>query len=1153
LHYVAGLSIGEEIRRRRVRWFVSGLAAATAVFALDTATSEKVVTLIALFAVPPFVAAVGASRMQTLIVAVYSIALTIPSGLIDGIFGDFEHVLKVVVVAVAALAAVRVATVRDRADLSTALDYTVANTLAESATLDEATPRLLERIGDVLGWQAGALWEGAPGGTTLRCVATWQVHRDDLERYEEFRRPLEFVPGVGLPGIVWKSGAPEWVYDFATDERFPRAQAAARAGLHSALAFPVVGDQGVRGVVEFFTTAKRRPDHDLMALTARIGRDIGQQVVRRRAEEAVRQSEALRGAVLESALDCMITMNHEGRIVEFNGAAERTFGYRRAEVAGKLLGEVIVPPSLRQAHARGLERYLSTREARILGKRIELTGIRSDGSEFPLEVAVTRIGTQEPPLFAGYLRDLTEQKRAEQSSQRLAAIVEHSNDAIIAVKPGGEVIAWNPGAERLYGYTAEEAIGRHIGFTVPPQHEDELTELLQRAESGEGVQNHQTERLRKDGMLIDVALTLSPLKDGDGAPIGTAAIIRDITSQKREERRAAFIADAVQVLDGSLDFDVVVRNLVRLIVPRLADFSAIYAPDPDGSIRVLEMRHTLAERAEVHRQLEERYPNRFDDGSQGIPDVLRTGEALLFREVDDEMLAQSIRDEEHLRLLHGLGVRSAMIVPLRARGETFGVITFVSSESERQFDEDDLAFATELARRAALSIDNARLYADLEERRRELEFLARASAELDASLDLGTTLQRVADLTVPYLADGCMVDLIDEHDELRRVASASSFEDVEPVLKRLRSHHIDLEGPHPIAQALRTGHSQHIEHVTDDLRREWSPTDAYLEDIRSWPARGVVVAPMRARGKTLGTIALASFTERPFTQRALATIEELARRAAIAVDNARLYGERSYIAARLQQSLLPPHLPDVPGLEIAARFRPAGEAYDVGGDFYDIFETGTGSWAIAMGDVCGKGADAAALTAMARYTIRATAIRAAQTPERVLSLLNEVLLTEAPREQFLTVAYANLDVREGQAELAIASAGHPLPLLLHADGRLEHVGQPGTLLGVIPQIELHAARLLLGPGDTIVFYTDGVTEARTENGEMFGIEGLRSAVLACVGCDAAEVAERIESSLTDAHIDRPRDDIAIVVVQVSGTGVDVGRLEPAAAVAGGEA
>jgi serine phosphatase RsbU (regulator of sigma subunit) len=201
-----------------------------------------------------------------------------------------------------------------------------------------------------------------------------------------------------------------------------------------------------------------------------------------------------------------------------------------------------------------------------------------------------------------------------------------------------------------------------------------------------------------------------------------------------------------------------------------------------------------------------------------------------------------------------------------------------------------------------------------------------------------------------------------------------------------------------------------------------------------------------------------------------------------------------------------------------------------------------------MGDVCGKGADAAALTAMARYTIRATGIRAAQSPQRVLSLLNDVLLTEAPREQFLTVAYANIRVGEDATELAIASAGHPLPLLLHADGRLEQVGAPGTLLGVVPQIELHPVVLELQPGDTLVFYTDGVTEARTTSGGMVGMEGLMSTVMACTGCDAAEVAERIESSLTDANVERPRDDIAIVVVQVSGAGPDASRLASAAAV-----
>ena len=165
--------MGTEIRRRRSRWFAAGIAAATAVFVLDAATADKVVTLVALLAVPPFVAAVGASRLQTLIVALYSIALTVPAGLIDGIFGKFEHVLKAVVVAVVALAAVRIAAVRERAELGNAFDLSVANALAESSTLDEATPRLLEAIGDLLGWQAGALWEITQGSGTLRCVSTW--------------------------------------------------------------------------------------------------------------------------------------------------------------------------------------------------------------------------------------------------------------------------------------------------------------------------------------------------------------------------------------------------------------------------------------------------------------------------------------------------------------------------------------------------------------------------------------------------------------------------------------------------------------------------------------------------------------------------------------------------------------------------------------------------------------------------------------------------------------------------------------------------------------------------------------------------------------------------------------------------------------------
>jgi PAS domain S-box-containing protein len=1135
------------------------------VFLLDVATSSEFV-LISVLAVPPFVTAVGAGRTETLVVAMYSIVLAVVAGSIDELFGTFEYVLKVGVVGAAALFAVRVATVRSRAELGAALDFAVAHALATTSMLAEATPKLLDEIGALLGHRAGAIWELAPSEDKLICVEIRHAGNGALQRFAELSRQLEFPMGIGFPGRVWRTGEPTWLENLRLDSSFARGQAATAAGLSGAIAFPITTARGVRGVVEFYTDTAREPDGELFPILRRLGRQIGQHFERRGVEEAIRHSEALRGAVLESALDCVITMNHEGLIVEFNPAAERTFGYKRAEAVGKPLADLIIPPSLRRQHREGLARFQATGEAGVVGKRLELSGMRSDGSVFPVELSITQIIGHEPPMFAGYLRDVTIRKQAEEGMQRLATIVEHSNDAIIAVKPGGEIIAWNPSAERLYGYSPDEAIGRNIAMTVPADRQDEVRELLRKADAGEAVENFETVRMRKDGTPIDISITLSPLKDPDGKLIGTAGIARDITVQKQAERerlrlleneraarrraeelerRATFIAEAVPVLGSSLEFEVVVGNFVKLAVPNLADWCAIHTAEPDGTIKLLAVGHSDPAKEELAWELDRRYPTNLDQ-PEGVPAVLRTGRPQLVAEITEELLEASANDTRYREIVRELGLKSGMIVPLRAREQTFGTITFVSAESNRRYDEDDLEFVMELAKRASLSIDNARLHGDLEARGAELEFLASASAALDRSLDLDRTLQSVADLAVPYLADGCMVDLLDDTGVIRRVASASSDPSIRAILKRLQSHELDLEGSHPIATAMRTGELQVVEEITDELRKSWARDDAYLEDVRAWPGRAAVVAPMRARGRMLGAIALASFGERRFTPQVVATIEELARRAAVAVDNARLYGERSYIASRLQQSLLPPHLPDVPGLEIAARFRPAGEAYDVGGDFYDIFETGLGSWAIALGDVCGKGPDAAALTALARHTLRATAIRAKLRPEHILTVLNDVLIAEAPSQQFLTVTYADLRIADSGTEATVASAGHPLPLLLRGDGRVEHVGDSGTLLGVVPDPELSATELELSPGDTLVFYTDGVTEARTREG-LFGHEGLRSTVSACAGCDAAEVAERIENTLLDVQVERPRDDIAIVVVQIPGNGVVSSRREPALA------
>ncbi len=251
----------------------------------------------------------------------------------------------------------------------------------------------------------------------------------------------------------------------------------------------------------------------------------------------------------------------------------------------------------------------------------------------------------------------------------------------------------------------------------------------------------------------------------------------------------------------------------------------------------------------------------------------------------------------------------------------------------------------------------------------------------------------------------------------------------------------------------------------------------------------------------------------------------------MAVDNARLFAERTYIARTLQQSLLPAELPDIPGIEAAARFRPTGEGNEVGGDFYDLFESGGLGWTIVMGDVCGKGPDAAAITALARYTLRAAAMRE-RLPSRSLGLLNEALLRQRTDRRFCTVAYAYLEPLSDGARIGFASGGHPLPLLLRADGSVESVGAAGTLLGVVADPRFEDRSLSMGRGDALVFYTDGVIEGRGPDNSL-DEEGLAHLVAACAGEGADAIAARIEDAAVAAQGGSPRDDIAVLVLRVA--------------------
>jgi PAS domain S-box-containing protein len=258
-------------------------------------------------------------------------------------------------------------------------------------------------------------------------------------------------------------------------------------------------------------------------------------------------------------------------------------------------------------------------------------------------------------------------------------------------------------------------------------------------------------------------------------------------------------------------------------------------------------------------------------------------------------------------------------------------------------------------------------------------------------------------------------------------------------------------------------------------------------------------------------------------------VRDVTERRRAEAERERLLAERDHIARTLQQSLLPRALPDIPGVELAARYRAAGEGNEVGGDFYDCFATGGGDWALVIGDVCGKGAEAAALTALARYTVRAAAQHTRQ-PRAVLTELNEALLRDRIDYRFCTVLYVSLTPRHDRVSACLAAAGHPLPLVLRADGDVETVGSPGSLLGIVEEPELEEHGLELRPGDALVLYTDGVTEADRAAGP----ERLAAVLEGCQGADAAAIAEAVERDALAAHGGAARDDVAVVVARPRG-------------------
>jgi len=406
------------------------------------------------------------------------------------------------------------------------------------------------------------------------------------------------------------------------------------------------------------------------------------------------------------------------------------------------------------------------------------------------------------------------------------------------------------------------------------------------------------------------------------------------------------------------------------------------------------------------------------------------------------------------------------------------------------------------AERIALLLENHRLRrADLA-RRGWLMFLAESGDLLAQSLDVELTLALIPRLVVPRLGLWCAVHTLGDDGELRLAATAHSDESAVPKLldlldaaRPLLLEALGLEAPVPLAA----------------------------------PAEGIAIA-LVARGQQLGTISVGRDPEGRLGTDEIAAIEDFARRAAVAIDNNRIYAERRAVATALQRSLLPPQLPEIDGIDLGAEYVPAGEAVDVGGDFYDVVSLPDGRWLVVIGDVSGKGVQAAIVTGLVRDVTRVL-VRDGRPVAETLARLNETLV-ERGGGRFCTLALAVLSRRpDGVVDAALHLAGHDQTVLVSADGRTRLVGRCGTALGLLPTIKSPVEQVVLLPGDMLIFSTDGVTERR-HRGVLFGIDRLRGEASTLAGFPAEVVAARLKTAAVAFSPEPPRDDIAVLTVRI---------------------
>jgi PAS domain S-box-containing protein len=651
------------------------------------------------------------------------------------------------------------------------------------------------------------------------------------------------------------------------------------------------------------------------------------------------------------------------------------------------------------------------------------------------------------------------------SLERLAAIVQSSDDAILSKDTQGVITSWNPGARRVYGYTEEQAVGQPVSILIPPHRSGEERRILDRVLAGEPVETYETERLTKDGRQIVVSLTVSPLRGPDGAVRGASAIAREVTDRHRTLTLAARLQALTSDLSKEITREPALDVLLEQAVSALgADAGAVGLVNPAGTeVELIGTRgHSEAGLSGWHR-----FPVAAD---LPMSLAIRTGEGV-WTSTSDELA-------ERFPALAGRGTRfaSLAVIPLAIKEQALGAIS-LSFKRSRTFDDEERAFLTAAAQQAAHTFERARLYEAQRQTSERLSFLAEASELLARSLDPDETLRGLADLVVPRIADWCGIELLDEEGALRNVAVAHVDPERVKLADELRNRYpVDPDAETGVPNVIRTGRSELYAEIPDELLVEAAQDEEHLRIMRELGLVSVMIVPLLARGRAIGAVSfVAAESGIRYDERDLELAEDLARRAALAIDNAMLFKREHEAAVILQRSLLPESLPELVGIGLAARYEPAAPGLEVGGDWYEVVARDDGTVAVTIGDVAGRGVRAASVMGRVRPALRAV-VAEGHPPEEAIRRL-DALIKESDGPEMATVFHLHYDPEAQAGEYV--RAGHPPALLRLPDGRVTDLDGRGVApLGILDQDEFRPHAVEIPHGSLLLLYTDGLIERR---------------------------------------------------------------------------